>query len=205
MDIAALLKPFVPGPLTPEQLARVQVHLDLLLRWNARTNLTAVRDAESIVTRHIGESLFAAATLLDSAAIISMTDVGSGAGFPGIPMKIWAPSIELVLVESQGKKVAFLREVARALRIPGVSVFGDRAERLERQSDLVTMRAVERFDNVLPVAARLVTPGGRLGLLIGEGQVASARRTLGDWVWSEPALVPQSRGRVIVSARKPHS
>ena len=93
--IAELLAPFSGGEaLAPALLEQLQAYLDLLLHWNARMNLTAVRDPEAIVTRHFGESLFAARVLLrdaGAAACATLADVGSGAGFPGVPMKLFSP------------------------------------------------------------------------------------------------------------------
>ena len=111
--MAELLAPFVGEEmLTPGLLEQLQIYLDLLLRWNARVNLTAVRDPETIVTRHFGESLFAARILLRGGSEgVTLADVGSGAGFPGIPMKLFAPALQLTLIESHNKKAAFLREV----------------------------------------------------------------------------------------------
>src|SRR6201993_4917174 len=115
--MAELLQPFVmQEKLSPRMLEPLQLYLDLLLRWNARVNLTAVRDPEQIVTRHFGESLFAAG-LLKQNAPATLADVGSGAGFPGIPMKLVLPHCGLTLIESQGKKAAFLREVLRSLKL----------------------------------------------------------------------------------------
>ena len=99
--IAALLEPFLGGtPLSPKLAAQLQAYLALLLRWNARINLTTVRDPEQIVTRHFGESLFAARLLRDAGAFTAqagnaatLADVGSGAGFPGIPTKLFVPEV----------------------------------------------------------------------------------------------------------------
>ena len=133
--IAELLEPFLesthpPEPKTQSLLPIISTYIDILLRWNARINLTAVRDPEEIVTRHFGESLFAArylfpaTTSVGTAALgcaperssaVRVADLGSGAGFPGIPIKLWAPQVALTLIESNQKKVAFLREVARAM------------------------------------------------------------------------------------------
>ncbi len=159
--IAALLEPFLGGePVSPRLLAQLQAYLDLLLRWNARINLTAVRDPEQIVTRHFGESLFAARILRDDGAFatglpVSLADVGSGAGFPGIPIKLFAPDIHLTLIESQNKKSTFLKEVIRTLELENAEVYPGRAEHWGKTAQIVTMRAVERFDSVLPVAASL--------------------------------------------------
>src|SRR5215468_9629830 len=123
--ISALLTPFFADHHPPPQLiAQLQTYLDLLLRWNARVNLTAIRDPEQIVTRHFGESLFAARVLRDAGAFDrateaspTLSDIGSGAGFPGIPIKLVEPQIPLTLIESQNKKATFLREVIRALEL----------------------------------------------------------------------------------------
>jgi 16S rRNA (guanine527-N7)-methyltransferase len=169
--ISDLLAPFLRAPLSEIQLRQLSVYLGLLLRWNQRTNLTALRDAESIVTRHFGESLFAAAQLFpdpasplpgaENAALPHVVDVGSGAGFPGIPVHIWSSPIKSTLVESNNKKVAFLREVCRALTLINIDVFAGRAENLPTRADVVTLRAVDRFDTILPVAAVRVAPAGR--------------------------------------------
>lgn len=194
--IAELLGRFA-GELPPESLRQISTYIDILLRWNEKTNLTAVREPEQIVMRHFGESLFAAQALLAPDAELAVIDVGSGAGFPGMPLKLWAPRTRLTLVEAHGKKATFLKEVVRALALGNVNVVAARAETLQDQADLVTLRAVEKFDEVLPVAARLVRPGGRLGLLIGAGQVGVAHQ-LPEFAWEAPQHVPQSRDRVLL-------
>jgi 16S rRNA (guanine527-N7)-methyltransferase len=201
--IAGLLEPFVEsGKLScaiPEQL---RLYLDLLLKWNARLNLTAIRDPEQIVTRHFGESLFAARQLLDPAApAVTVADVGSGAGFPGVPIKLWDPRVRLTLIESQNKKATFLRELIRTLELREVEVFCGRAEQWRGTADVVTMRAVEQFERALPVAAGPVAPGGKLCLLIGSRQFDSARKLLGEsWLWCVPIAIPESDGRVVAIA-----
>jgi 16S rRNA (guanine527-N7)-methyltransferase len=199
--IAELLRPFTGDAEPPSgMLDQFRLYLDLLLRWNARVNLTAVRDPEQIVTRHFGESLFAARMLDPQAAGPStLADVGCGAGFPGIPIKLWAPQIELTLIESQNKKATFLREALRTLKLNHAQVFCGRAEQWGQTADLVTLRAVEHFERALPVAAALVRPGGKLYLLIGSGQTKSAQELSGEqWTWQDLFPVPLSRGRVLM-------
>lgn len=199
--IAELLRPFTgDAELPAEMLAQFRLYLDLLLRWNARVNLTAVRDPEQIVSRHFGESLFAARMLDPQAGgPITLADVGSGAGFPGIPIKLWAPHIELTLIESHNKKATFLREALRTLKLNHAQVFCGRAEQWGQTADLVTLRAVEHFERALLVAAALVRQGGKLCLLIGFSQTNSARELSGErWKWHDPLPVPQSTGRVLV-------
>src|ERR1700761_7277744 len=109
--IAQLLRPFTGIDLAPELVGQFGIYLEVLMRWNARVNLTAIRDPEQIVTRHFGESLFTARQLSEQTApSATLADIGSGAGFPGLPIKLWAPPTELTLIESQNKKAAFLRE-----------------------------------------------------------------------------------------------
>jgi 16S rRNA (guanine527-N7)-methyltransferase len=206
--IAELLTPFTGGELlAPRLLEALQRYLDLLLRWNARVNLTAVRDPEKIVTRHFGESLFAARVLLrgglEDAAGSTLVDVGSGAGFPGVPMKLFAPQLKVTLIEANNKKAVFLREVLRSLGLERAQVFGGRAEQWAKTADLVTLRAVEQFERALPVMAKLVTENGRLGLLIGAGQVSTAQEVLGkQWRWRAAAAVPLSETRVVLLAER---
>jgi len=249
--------------LTAPQLQNISTYIDLLLRWNARINLTAVRQPEQIVTRHFGESLFAARHLfplgparvgtgalarpagqspasreehsLDrkrhpalreghgfsranhlpeeaaSAPELSsddrrpqtddVIDIGSGAGFPGVPIKLWVPEINLTLIESNQKKVAFLREAIRTLTLMNVHVFPGRAQDFPQQANVVTLRAVERFDFVLPTAASLVAPSGRLALLIGQAQVARTMASR-DFTWQAPVPIPLSSLRALLIGQR---
>jgi 16S rRNA (guanine527-N7)-methyltransferase len=209
--IAALLEPFLDLPLTPVQLDQISIYIDLLLRWNARTNLTAVRDPESIVTRHFGESLFLARRLLsapdfsgplttDHRPLTTVLDIGSGAGFPALPMKIWAPNIALTMIESNHKKAAFLREVSRALTLTDINVVAERAETLVDRlppADLVTLRAVEKFETVVPLATRFLAPNGRLAFLIGSSQLKSLAALTPAISWLPLIPIPTSSSRVV--------
>ena len=137
--IAELLEPFLSdnsrrtAALSPAQMRLISMYVDLLLRWNDRVNLTAIREPEEIVTRHFGESIFAARRLfpqpeVETGTTAHVIDIGSGAGFPGLPTKIWAPHIRLTLIESNQKKATFLREVVRHLGLANVDVFAARAK-----------------------------------------------------------------------------
>lgn len=203
--IAELLFPFLDGATLSElQLAQIASYNDLLLKWNARINLTAVRDPEEVITRHFGESLFAAWQLLPTdAGNQSAIDVGSGAGFPGLPLKIWSPELTLTLIEANQRKAVFLREAVRALGLSGVKVLADRAESLPIQADLVVLRAVERFEQALPVSAKLVAPSGRLALLIGDSQIETAKSAFPKVNWENPLALPLSQGRFLLVGRFP--
>ncbi len=203
--IAELLVPFLQDATLSElQLAQIAAYASLLEKWNARINLTAIRDPEEIITRHFGESLFAARQLLSAdAANQTAIDIGAGAGFPGFPLKIWNPGLELALIEANQKKAVFLREAVRSLGFSGVKVLADRAENLQIQANLVVLRAVERFKQVLPVSAKLVAPSGRLALLISDAQLETAKLTLPEASWEEPIALPLSRGRSLLVGRFP--
>ncbi|PYX95659.1 MAG: hypothetical protein DMG71_08500, partial [Acidobacteria bacterium] len=145
-----------------------------------------------------------------------LIDVGSGAGFPGLPIKIWAPHILLTLIESNHKKATFLREVIRATTLTNVNVFCGRAQQFgssaesgppaprpaasssNPSADLVTLRAVEQFDSILPIAASLLAPAGRLALLVGEAQVRPTYNLLPTFRWNDPVPIPLSSKRVLV-------
>src|SRR5260370_22218386 len=150
--IAELLEPFLEDTsLSPSQLGQIETFCALLLKWNAHMNLTAVWNPDEVITRHFGESLFAARRLFhDPARQQTAIDVGSGAGFPGIPLKIWEPTLVLTLIEANHRKAVFLREVLRALVLSKVTVFADRAEMLSYQFDLLILRALGRFVEILP-------------------------------------------------------
>lgn len=171
--IGELLVPFLRGGSLPEiqpssdLLAKLASYLDLLLRWNARTNLTAIRDPEEIVRRHFGESLFAGRVLSPALAEgATLLDVGSGGGFPGLPIQLLRPDLRVTLAESQGKKAAFLREAARNLN-QKTEIFGGRVEAMapSRTFDVVTLRAVDNMEIAIQLATARVAPGGTLAIL----------------------------------------
>lgn len=160
--IATLLSPYldrVTSPVPATLYLDLSLYLDLLLRWSARINLTAIREPESMVTRHFGESLLAA-TLLPK-EVRTVLDLGSGAGFPGLPLHLLRPDLSVTLAESQQKKCAFLREVVRTLCL-STTIHAGRAEDLLPDTfDLVTMRAVDNPRTAFR-AARTLSKGSIL-------------------------------------------
>jgi 16S rRNA (guanine527-N7)-methyltransferase len=194
--IAKLLAPF-DVQLDEARLHQISIYIDLLVQWNARINLTAIREPEEIVTRHFGESLFAAKHLFPAPVAAQLIDLGSGPGFPGIPMKLWNPALHVTLIESNQKKATFLREVIRRLKLTTINVFAARAEtHPPATAGVVTLRAVENFSQILPVATKLLSPGGRLALLIGSQQVPTALHQ--PIKWDKPVPIPASQARVIL-------
>lgn len=172
LDLDALLAEAGAAPLNDAQSAQFAAYLQLLLRWNARTNLTAIRDPQQIRRRHFLECILAARALPPE--VRTLVDFGSGAGFPGVPIAICRPEIAVTLTESQHKKAAFLREVARSLPLP-VAVHGGRAEELPAKADCVALRAVDRMDEAVAAATRLVAEGGWLAVLTTHDQAEVAR------------------------------
>lgn len=158
-QIAALLEPYAPQP-SELLLTQLSIYLDLLLKWNARTNLSAIRTPHEIVQRHFGESLFAAHHLPPGNTLL---DLGSGAGFPGLPIALAHPNLKVTLAESQNKKASFLREVIRTLNLP-IDVWAARAETLpaDRRFDIVTLRAVDQPTLALTTAHTLLNPAGSI-------------------------------------------
>jgi 16S rRNA (guanine527-N7)-methyltransferase len=161
--IANLLAPYLTDP-PAALLSQLSLYLDLLLKWNARTNLTAIRDPEEIVSRHFGESLFAARHLASNTP--TLLDFGSGAGFPGIPIGLLRPDIQVTLAESQNKKASFLREAVRTLNL-STEVWPSRVEEMsiDRRFHTVTLRAVDNMEAALGLAKVHVVSGGQLLLL----------------------------------------
>jgi len=243
--IADLLQPFLSEPLTPFQLDQISIYIDLLQRWNARINLTAIRNEEEIVTRHFGESLFLARHIFSSfdpcpverrasppvhpdtsepagtpisprvelRTPIHVVDIGSGAGFPAVPIKIYAPAIRLTMIESNHKKATFLREVIRTLTLTNVDANADgnvdgnvdvRIERAEAlaadpsfpRAAVVTFRAVENFEQTLKQAATLAASEGTMALLIGSNQ-RGVLNTVREIQWAAPIPVPESETRIV--------
>ena len=161
---------------------------NLLLQWNARLSLTAIRDEALVIERHLMEGVFAAEHHPAGATAL---DFGSGTGIPGIPIAICRSNLAVTLAESQRKKAAFLQEVVRTLGLPA-SVHAGRAETLPIGSfDTVWMRAVDKGATMLPAAAALVAKTGWLCLL-GTGIAPS----LPAWQWKTLPF-PGSTGRVL--------
>ena len=163
--ITTLLQPYLPGP-SAALCSKLSIYLDLLLRWNARTNLTAIRDPEEIVRRHFGESLFTATHLPPATTLL---DFGSGAGFPGLPIQLFLPDLTVALAESQGKKASFLREAVRVLGLQ-TEVWASRVETmpLGRSFAVVALRAVDNMESALAEATRRTQSGGTLAILGGD-------------------------------------
>ncbi len=161
------------------QLAKLVAHLDLLDEWNARMNLTAIRDRPSQLTKHLLDSL----TVLPYLVGHRIADVGSGAGFPGIPLAIVEPGRQFALIESTGKKCRFLEHVRDTLGLANVEVVQSRAESYhpEVRFDTVLARAVGPLADLVKVAGSLVVGGGRLLALKGRYPADELAARLKGW------------------------
>ncbi len=190
--------------LEPATLVSLERLVDELLHWNARRNLTAITARDEIIEKHLVDSL----TVLPFAQqAMRLLDLGSGAGFPSLPLKIVCPSLEVVAVDSVEKKIDFHRHVKRLLQLEGYTAVAARIEALAQDAafrcrfDLVTARALSRLDQVVTLAAPFLAPGGRLIAMKGpEGrdEVLECGESLAREGWSvhlHERLLPVSGAR----------
>jgi len=173
------------GRLTDSQLDRLEAHYQLLIQWNRRINLTRITDPEEAARLHYCESLFVGAVLPPGP--LSVCDVGSGAGFPGIPLSILRPDVKITLLESDQRKAVFLREAVRAL--PNAQVLNERLEHCTSKFDWVVSRAVAK-DEVL---SENLAP--RVALLTSTAEVGESHD---DW---EVIRLPWGNNRVLAIFR----
>jgi len=173
------------------QIERLALHYELLTRWNRVLNLTSVRTLEEAVERHYCESVFAACHLPEGAA--SVADVGSGAGFPGIPIAIMRQDCSVVLMESHQRKAAFLKEASRDL--PNVRVVARRAQDVAERFDWVVSRAV-RYSDIVGDLKKL---GQNAELLTGEVRAED----LAGFEWQDPIRLPWGERRLLWIGRNP--
>jgi len=175
-----LAREFAPyGSLTIEQIDALEMHYNLLIQWNARLNLTRIESVEDAVRLHYCESLFLGTRL--PTGPLRIVDVGSGAGFPGLPIAILRPECNVTLVESHQRKGVFLREASRNLK--NVSVVTERAENLKTEFDWLVSRAV------LPLDLLKMKLANNLALLVGSEEVPGA---------NEREFLPWGTGRYLV-------
>ena len=186
-----------------QQIVYIQQYMKLLLTWNEKINLTAIRDPLEILYRHFCESMYAAVAVPVENG--RLADVGSGAGFPGIPLKIIRPELHTFLIESNMKKATFLAEVLRTIELPDTKVLVSRYE--EQGEDLMPLdyvcsRAVGEFEPFLAWVASERVAAKQVILWIGGRDLDQARRGTA-WEWREPIPVPHSLRRyLLVGTRK---
>jgi 16S rRNA (guanine(527)-N(7))-methyltransferase RsmG len=180
------------------QIQQIQTYMALLLKWNDAMNLTAIQDPLEILYRHFCESMFGAALIPVGEG--RLADVGSGGGFPGLPLKIARPELDVCLIESNVKKATFLAETVRELSLPGARVLVSRYEELGDEIaplDVVCSRALGDFPQFLSWAASERISAKSVMLWIG-GRDMDEVRANKEWEWSEPVAVPQSLRRFVL-------
>lgn len=180
---------------------RLAVYLDLLLRWNARMNLTSIREPGEIVRRHFAESLLLAAQI--PAEAVTVLDFGSGAGLPGIPVALARPGLSVTLAESQGKKAAFLLEAVRTLELKA-EVWSRRVEEMPaaRRFDGVMMRAVDKMAEAVTAAWKRVAAGGVLLILTSRAEQEQVQAAAAEaHRWREVSLPHLESGVLLIGRR----
>lgn len=189
-------------PIKSDQVLLIQQYIRILLRWNEKLNLTAIRNPLEILYRHFCESMYAAGAIpVDKGRL---ADIGSGPGFPGIPLKIARPELELCLVESNIKKGTFLAEVVRELQLTNSRVLISRYEELSEEIaplDYVCSRAVGEFGPFLEWAGSNRVQAGQVVLWIGGRDLGEVQK-MKNWEWREPILIPQSLQRYLLVGKK---
>jgi 16S rRNA (guanine527-N7)-methyltransferase len=187
--------------LAPSQVEAVRLYIRMLLLWNQKVSLTSIREPEEILSRHFGESMFA----VENAGIMGgrLADVGSGAGFPGLAIKILCPAVQVTIIEPTAKKVAFLKEVVRTLGLNRVSFVQGRFEQLDRwpgSFDWVCSRALGGQEGIISWANQRLLPTGSFLLWVGSKDTERISLISG-WKW-DSLLLPQSEKRYLLIGKR---
>ena len=180
------------------QVLQIQQYTRILLAWNEKINLTSIRDPLEILNRHFCECMYAASTVPVEHG--RLADVGSGAGFPGLPLKIIRPELQVFLIESNVKKATFLAEVIRDLGLAGARVLVSRYEELAEEVaplDFVCSRALGEFGPFLEWAHSEKVAAKQVILWIGAGDLPEIQK-IQSWEWREPIPVPHSLRRLLL-------
>jgi 16S rRNA (guanine527-N7)-methyltransferase len=195
--IARELRPY--GAIASARLCdQIRIYVDLLLRWNQRSSLTTVTDPEGIVRFHFGESLLAVPAVPIRHG--RLADVGSGAGFPAVPIRMVSEDLNVILIESNQKKATFLSEIVRELQLSNVDVRRSRMEDIDFARDavdFVTARALGIDDEFLDWSRRALNPDGSVVLWLGEESAREVSRDA-SWKWADSIRIPQSERRVVL-------
>ncbi len=180
------------------QVSQIQQYIKALLVWNDKINLTAIREPLEIFYRHFCESMYAANVI--SFQNGRLADIGSGGGFPGIPLKIMRPEMQVFLVESNVKKATFLAEVVRDLQLTNTRVLVSRYEELDEEVaplDVICARAVGELGPLL-AWARSERIGAKETILWIGGRDLEETQRIAGWKWREPIAIPQSLRRFLL-------
>jgi 16S rRNA (guanine527-N7)-methyltransferase len=195
--LADLLAPYGIAP-SPDLCEGMRRYISTLLLWNSKIALTTITDPAEIVRVHFGESFFAAGAL--AITVGRVADIGTGAGFPGIPIRMVTPGVALTLVEPITKKTAFLGEIVRKLGLSGVDIIRCRMEELPEeygQFGAITARALGGYRKLARWAESRISEQGRLLFMIGEADVHDLLRTH-EWIWQDPVKIPNSSAKFVL-------
>ncbi|MBR2545388.1 MAG: 16S rRNA (guanine(527)-N(7))-methyltransferase RsmG [Erysipelotrichaceae bacterium] len=206
MDFEALLRN-INITLTTEQLAQFDLYASLLVEWNEKFNLTAITDREGIFVKHFYDSLLLQASFKDTD---TLCDVGSGAGFPGIPLKIAYPQLKVSLMEPTGKRCVFLNEVISQLKLTDIEVLNCRAEEYkEKKFTYTTARAVSRLNILSELCLPLTEVNGHFIAMKGSQghdelkEAANAIKKLGGSVREvKEIMLPDQQERILIDIEK---
>jgi 16S rRNA (guanine527-N7)-methyltransferase len=199
-QIGALLSPF-RVLLSSDQAQKVFEYIHILLKWNKLISLTSIVDPAAIVVRHFGESMYLPSIM--PVENCRLADVGSGAGFPGLALKILCPDVHVILIESNRKKSAFLSEVVRSLDLRGVEIIPMRFDEIRSEpgfANFVTARAIGGFPSLLRWARKSLADRGHIALWVGGEDSTKISRTAG-WIWQPAVRIPESQRRFILIGR----
>ncbi len=183
---------------TADVCSAIRAYIPLLLHWNRRISLTTVTNPLQILRFHFGESMFASRAVANRNG--RLADVGSGAGFPGIPLKLLIPSLHMVLVEPSAKKAAFLAEAVRELKLESVEVYRGSFDSLTAAAsgfDYVAARALGMHEELVKWSRTAISVGGRIILWLGNEDAVKVSLQK-SWQWSKPIPVPGSHSRVLL-------
>jgi 16S rRNA (guanine527-N7)-methyltransferase len=188
---------FSPDSATRE---KIDAYISLLLRWNQRVSLTAIRDPEQILRLHFGESIYAVS--MGAIGVGRLADVGSGAGFPGIPLSMAISGLRVTLIEPNLKKSVFLAEVKRGLCLDSVEVERVRMQEYQGEPfDFITSRALGQSEDFISFARQNLVPSGSVVLWLGIDDAKRIIEVCHELHWSNPILIPGSERRIILRGR----
>jgi 16S rRNA (guanine527-N7)-methyltransferase len=199
--LRAALQPYGVS-VTDAQAEGVRRYLSTLLQWNQKISLTSLTSPKEILQRHFGESMFAAHVVPVRHG--RLADVGSGAGFPGLALKLLSPELDVLLIEPNTKKAAFLAEVKRQLGLPGVEILRTRFEALavpQPLADFISARALGNRERLLRWAWEALPVCGRILLWLGARDAEQVSLTRG-WSWRRQIPIPISRRRVLLVGKR---
>jgi 16S rRNA (guanine527-N7)-methyltransferase len=191
--LEAALAGFGIGPLGESQIAQLVTHFAMLCRWNQRINLTRITGVQDAARHHYAESLYGSRFIAGARTIL---DIGSGAGFPGIPLAVIRPDVQVTALEANQKKSLFLMEAKDAMALANFKVINARLEEYDWSGyDLLTSRALDRAETILPSVIRSLGSNQRLMLYCAPDLMAKLERKASDGIETHP--IPQSESRLV--------